>query len=72
MSNNPSSTLARPMKVNFCYAAHPRQPMLICDRANNHIGHCCNKRARESWDLRGRPSGCRQRHDHSTEHQATT
>lgn len=69
MSTNPTAVLPRRTRVavQFCLNNHPRNGDLICTRLNNHKGHCCDEIAGESWDDRGRPANCVQKHDHSKE-----
>jgi hypothetical protein len=72
MSNNPSSTLTKPI-VDFCLARHERKCgtetlVLICTRVDNHEGHCCDEVLREAWTDRGAVFVCKgDGYDHSAE-----
>jgi len=66
MSNNPSSTLTRPI-VDFCLNRLERDgETLICTRVDKHAGHCCDEIAGQSWTDRGAVFVCKGR-DHSAE-----
>jgi hypothetical protein len=68
MSNNPNSTLTRPI-VDFCLNRRERDgEILICTRIDNHPGHCCDEIAGKSWTDRGAAFVCKgDGYDHSAE-----
>lgn len=71
MSNNPTCTLIRPVRVALCLAGHPERPDLICSRINDHTGHCCDEQARVAWCGRRLEVPCRRwGYDHSKEKEA--